>query len=250
MQEIIFNNPPIVEALIDIRVELSPEVTLEAIARFHDKVKGEFPDKQSRMSWKSDFQLKPGTVPEVSTLSGGPDGHLFHPADKSKIVQARLDGFTFNKLRPYQKWELFRDEAKKLWGYYLEVAKPKQITRLAVRYINRIELPFPFSQLQEYILTVPQVAAGLPQGMSQFLMQIVIPNTVIGAQAVITETIEAPVVRNNIEVLPLILDIDVIRNIALSPADPKLWTIFEELRKFKNEIFLKSLTEKTKGLFQ
>ena len=195
MQEIIFNNPPIVEALIDIRVELSPEVTLEAIARFHDKVKGEFPDKQSRMSWKSDFQLKPGTVPEVSTLSGGPDGHLFHPADKSKIVQARLDGFTFNKLRPYQKWELFRDEAKKLWGYYLEVAKPKQITRLAVRYINRIELPFPFSQLQEYILTVPQVAAGLPQGMSQFLMQIVIPNTVIGAQAVITETIEAPLLE-------------------------------------------------------
>jgi hypothetical protein len=145
-----------VEALIDMRVELPSEITLETIASFYDKIKIEFPDKQNRMSWKSDFQLRPGTVPEVSAPSGGPDGLLFHPADKSKIVQARLDGFTFNKLRPYQK----------------------------------------------------------------------------------------------IEVLPLILDMDVIRNVALSPTQPELWVIFEELRKFKNEIFLRSLTEKTKGLFQ
>ena len=250
MQEVTFNNPPIVEALIDIKVDLPSDVNLEVLGQFHEKVRAEFPDKQSRMFWKSDFQLKPGMVPEPSNVSGGPDGYLFHPADKSKIVQARLDGFTFNKLRPYQKWDLFRDEAKKFWEYYLEVAKPKQITRLAVRYINRIELPFPFGQMQEYILTVPEIAPGLPQGMSQFLMQMVIPNATIGAQAVITETIEQPFVKNNIEVLPLIFDIDVIKNISLSPTDPKLWTLFEELRKFKNEIFLKSLTEKTKGLFQ
>lgn len=250
MQEVTFNNPPIVEALIDIRVELPSEVNLETIALFHDKIKAEFPDKQNRMSWKSDVQVRPGTVPEVSTPSGGPDGFLFHPADKSKIVQARLDGFTFNKLRPYQKWELFRDEARKYWGYYLEAAKPKQITRLAVRYINRIELPFPFSQLKEYLLTIPEVAPGLPQETSQFFMQMVIPRNAIGAQAIITETIEIPVVKNNIEVLPFIFDIDVIKNIVLSPTEPELWTIFEGLRKFKNEIFLKSLTEKTKGLFQ
>ncbi len=248
MQEITFLNPPIVEALIDIRVELPAEINLETIAQFHQKVKDQFPDKQNRMCWKSDFQLKPGTVPEVSTLSEGPDGYLFYPPDKSKIVQARLDGFTFNKLRPYQKWGLFRDEAKKLWEHYLEIAKPQQITRLAVRYINRIELPFPFGQLREYILTGLEIAPDLPQGMSQFLMQMVIPNA--GAQAVITETIEPPIVKNNVEVLPLIFDIDVIKNIILSPTDPNLWANFEELRKFKNEIFLKSLTEKTKALFQ
>ena len=45
MQEVTFNNPPIVEALIDIRVELPPDITLEAIAQFHEKIKNEFPDK-------------------------------------------------------------------------------------------------------------------------------------------------------------------------------------------------------------
>ena len=49
MQEVTFNNPPIVEALIDIKVDLPSDVNLEVLGQFHEKVRAEFPDKQSRM---------------------------------------------------------------------------------------------------------------------------------------------------------------------------------------------------------
>ena len=72
-------------------------------------------------------------------------------------MQARLDGFTFYKLRPYQNGIRFCDEAKNFGDIILKLPNPKQITRLAVRYINRIGLSFRLVNYRN-ILTVPQVA--------------------------------------------------------------------------------------------
>lgn len=46
---------------------------------------------------------------------GAPDGFLLSSSDKLRIVQARLDGFTFSRLAPYETWERLRDEAKSAW---------------------------------------------------------------------------------------------------------------------------------------
>ncbi len=40
---------------------------------------------------------------ETLPSSGGPDGYLFRSPNEKKVVQVRLDGFTFNKLKPYDK---------------------------------------------------------------------------------------------------------------------------------------------------
>jgi uncharacterized protein (TIGR04255 family) len=45
------------------------------------------------------------------------------------------------------------------------------------------------------------------------------------------------------------LDIDVFREVSLEPDSEKIWEILEELRNIKNNIFFKSITQKTKELF-
>ena len=47
-----------------------------------------------------------------------------------------------------------------------------------------------------------------------------------------------------------IFDIEVYKNVNFLPNDPSIWLILEELRHFKNKIFLKNLTSKTKELFK
>lgn len=241
-----FPRAPITEALLDIRVKLPAHIDLTRLATFHDAVKDRYPSKQERVSWQGGFQIKPGAGPEMLPSSGGPDGYLFTSTDGRQIVQTRLDGFTFNRLKPYDKWEALRDEARELWQQYVRIAQPETVTRLALRYINRIEIPLPMKDFKEYILTTPEITPELPQGLESFFMRLVIPDPKTQAVAVVTEMME-PIAASS-KALPLILDIDVFREAAFDVND-RIWETFESLRSLKNDIFFKSVTPKAKELF-
>lgn len=245
-EKITIVNPPITEALLDIRVNLPKETTLETLLSFQNEIKEDFPNKKERHM--GTFQIRTGAAPEIFASSDRIDGYMFFAPDNQKIVQTRLDGFTFNKLKPYSKWETFSQEAKYLWDHYVKIAKPINIVRLALRYINRIEIPLPFGDFKEYILTNPEIAPGISQGLAEFFMQLVIPNADIQATAIVTETIEK--INDKSKVLPLIFDIDVGKNIILEPKSDEIWNIMDDLRNFKNQIFMSSVTDKTKGLFK
>ncbi len=243
-----YKSPPITEAILDIRASLPSDVTIEHLLTYHEEIKNLYPEKEQRMSWTGGFEFKPGSAPKIAAPSGGPDGYFFRSPSNSKIVQFRRDGFTFNKLKPYAKWEALRSEAKVHWERYLQIARPYEVTRLALRYINKIQIPLPFKDFKEYVLTIPDIAPGLPNAMSNMIMQLVIPNNQIDATANITETIEPTKAGQSF--LVFIFDIDVYRKVALKPDDGKIWAILEELRVFKNQIFKKSLTDKCKELFK
>lgn len=245
-EHIVFPNSPITEAIIDIRVELPEDITLAKLGTFHDYVMERFPEKQERISFTAGFKISQDG-PEPLSTSGMPDGYLFSSPSGKKIVQARLDGFTFNKLKPYENWELFNSEAHDLWNIYLELANPVKITRIALRYINRIEIPLPMKDFKEYILTVPEIAPELPQGLSNFFMRLEIPNPAIETTAIITQTMET---LTDDQRLPFIFDIDVFQSKAYSGNKTEMWEEFEKLRLFKNEIFFNSVTGKTKELFR
>jgi uncharacterized protein (TIGR04255 family) len=246
VENIPFPNPPIVEAMFDIRVTLPSESNLEVLLKFHDLIKNTFPTKKDRHALSGGFQFKVGTIPEVKSFADKVDGFLFHSADGKKIVQARLDGFTFNRLKPYSNWEDFSGEAKFLWSKYIEIAKPRNVTRLALRYINRIELPLPFSNFKEYILTIPEIGPNIPNELFSLFAKLTIPNEKINAMAIVTEAME----NQERNILPFVFDIDVFRNINLAPTDPRIESIMNELREFKNQIFLNSITSKAKEFFK
>ncbi|MCP5005758.1 MAG: TIGR04255 family protein [Planctomycetes bacterium] len=245
----LFPNAPITEALLDIRVELSNEVNLETLETLHDHndIKERFPVKKKRVSFLSGVKASPEGKISTFPTSGGPDGFLFQSPIEKEIVQARIDGYTFNKLKPYESWDAFRTEARKLWDIYFQITNPVRITRIALRYINRIEVPLPMNDFKEYVLTTPEVAPKLPQALNHFFMRLEIPNPDLPAIALITQTMEKP--TENLR-LPLILDIDVFCENIFIDSNEEMWDKFEKLRKFKNDIFFDSITEKTKELFK
>jgi len=243
-----FPKAPITEAVLDIRTNVSEKVDLSHLARFQEKIKERFPIKKERYSWKGGFQIGKGSVPEITGASGGPDGCLFKSKDNTKIAQVRLNGFTFNKLKPYSGWDVFYPEARELWEKYVDLTKPGNVSRLALRYINRIDVPLPIKDFKEYILTVPEIAKGLPQGLVECLMRLCIPNLDIAAHAMVTVSFKPR--KENLAILPIIFDIDVFKMVDFNPENEEIWETMKLLRDFKNDIFLKSLTKKTKDMFR
>ncbi|MBI2060115.1 MAG: TIGR04255 family protein [Nitrospirae bacterium] len=244
----IFPNAPITEALLDVRANLPTGTSIETLAAYHDSIRARYPLKRERQRWQVGHEFRPAGPPSILGPTGGPDGYIFESQDKKQAVQARLDGFTFNRLKPYHQWESLREEAMDLWGQYVELAKPTAITRLALRYINRIEIPLPAVDLKEYILTGPEVARGLPQGLANFFMRVMIPSPDSRATALVTLTMEVPTTVEG--PLPFIFDIDVFHEESMVPGSGGMPKVLENLHEFKNNIFFGSITDKCKKLFR
>lgn len=246
-EHIIFTNAPITEALIDIQVSFQSPPSLSTFESFHEALKGSLPVKEARHVVKSSTRFVKGvpqqTIPDEPYI----DGYRFRSPESNKILQCRQDGFTFNKLKPYENWEVFRTEANEYWKLFIEKVAPVKVNRLGLRYINRIELPLPFIDFKEYLLSAPEVAPKLPQSLSHFFMSFSIPYPEHGAMAIITQTMENQTLPAK---LPIILDIDVFQDVNFKPEDSGIWERLDLLRNIKNDIFSNSLTDKAKEMFK
>jgi uncharacterized protein (TIGR04255 family) len=230
---------PITEAVIDIRVELPSSTTLRELADFALGLENRFTDRQERRSIETRVELQQGSPPRIVVPSNRPDGYLFTSHSELLVAQARLNGFTLSRLRPYHDGDTFIQQATELWRRYVLVARPTKVTRLAIRNVNRIEMA-PGSELQQYVLTGPEIARALPQQMLDFFLRLVIPDAASGAVAVVTQTL-GPRTPEDVTI-PLIFDIDAFREIQLSPEGQEIWEALATLRTLKNRIFFRSLT--------
>lgn len=239
---------PIIEALLDVEVRLPPRVGSEVFEAYAEALKTRYPQKSIRQEWVAEFRFEANAGEHAGVPARQPRqiGFLLRSPDNLQVVQCRVDGFSFSRLSPYITWEQMTSEARGLWDLYVATCGPREIVRISLRYINRIVLPLPFVSFGEYLRTAPEIAPNLPQALSHFLMQLVLPFPQFRAFATLVETLEAE--RDS--ALPLILDIDITRRERMRPDSEGIWTAFEDLRHAKNDVFFESLTPRALELFQ
>lgn len=238
-----YENAPITEALIDIRVNLPVSATgLRLLESVHGRVRGTYPGKKRTLHVLGRFS---GGDAVGASATQTQTGFAFSSEDGRQVFQARHDGFTFSRLRPYVSWRELRDEARRLWEIYREVVTPETIDRVAVRYINQIDIPLPAIEHKDYFRTTPEVSPVLPQGLSGFFMQLQFPQPDFGGLLILTQAaVPAPNPNTN----SVILDIDVSKEAALAD-DEEVWGLLEVLRDKKNEFFEGCITDRTRALF-
>lgn len=231
-----YTRPPIVEALLDIQVELPGDFRLDKLLKCQQKVKSDYPE----MKLKHQNAVRASFGQEVtSSASSRHSGYAFISPDKKQLFQARQDGFTFNRLAPYPGWAEFIAEAQRLWEVYRQIAHPQGYKRVAVRTINKFDFPSPVVRMETFFRTFPELSGDLPQLMEGFFFQFNLPLPEVEAVASITETMIDPPAPGQSSV---ILDIDLFR-IEKLPSGPELWPLFERLRIWKNKVFEASITD-------
>lgn len=236
---------PITEALIDLRVDLPSGAVFANLEPFYEAVRDRYPVREELTGWSASVDLsKEGAA--FHGASSVQNGLLLRTSDRVRAVQARLDGFTFSRMAPYSNWQELRDEAKVLWSQYAAMVNPTRITRMAVRYINRIEIPMPVGRLDDHFLTRPELGDDLKLPVSGLLMRLILPDPSKQSFCIFTQASE-PATET---VQPFLIDIDVVREASTLPADEGVWSILEYLRNQKNAVFFSSLTEKTLRRFE
>lgn len=184
-----YTGAPITEALIDLRVDSISEVMLSTLKGLQYSIESDYSVCEDMFTVQG--QIQAGSTVAASA-SQTPIGYRFLSGDGKQILQARLDGFTFSRLAPYGKWEAFRDEARRLWELYRAVTNPTRVDCVAVRYINRLDLPLPLSDFKDYLRTVPEVSPDLPQGLSDYFMQLQLPQEDLEGMLIVNEVIIPP----------------------------------------------------------
>ena len=234
---------PIAEAVIDYRVLPQDGISADLFANLGASV-GEVYDQRLPMrSIQARFGFHPERPVEASQTEAAL-GWMYKSSAIAAVAQFRSDGFTFSKLEKYTTWQEVFGEAERLWRLYVLTARPSEVSRVAVRYINRLRLPGP-AELRDYFEAPPGLPAPMSQAITEFLMRFVINDAERDAKAIVTLALEPSIEP----ILPVLFDIDAYREIALPPDAPAIREIFDRLRALKNEIFFAWLTERTVEMY-
>jgi uncharacterized protein (TIGR04255 family) len=236
-------NAPIAEALIDIRIKMSGDFAVENLKKLQSSISPQYSENHEIRSISYRFESGKIMEKEMDSVIG----YRFLSNDGKQIYQTRLDGFTFNRLKPYESWDSFKNEAYRLWKYYAGLVSIETITRIAVRYINHLEIPIFANNMNEYISAPLGIPPNLELGLISSLTRFVMCEPDSGATAIITQAME-PI--TNDKKATIILDIDVFKESPFGKEDAEAWKMIENFRKIKNDVFFKSIKKKTEELFQ
>lgn len=235
---------PITEAVMDIRLQSRDGLSVDELRELSKGGGGE-----EFGAVNEQYNITAAIVtgsPTAQTTAPTKVGFQFRNAMADKVMQAQLGGWSFSKLAPYDCWEKFQQQGRELWNAYRAIVQPKQIIRVAVRYINRLDLPLPVDDFKKYLRTVPEISPDLSQVLSNFFLQAQIPQLDLEATLVINMT-QVPSPADT--AVSIILDLDLFRIINIPQDEDGIWEYFEQLRLRKNIAFEACITDAMRERF-
>lgn len=236
-------NPPIKEALVDLRIAADSAITAAALSSLREHLASDFPKVEERREFRAELRLEAGKILPPTGQDFGFNGLVFTSADGIRIAQFRKDGFTLNHLRPYPGADVLIAEGLRLWDLYRRLTSPVAVVRTALRYINQLELRYgPQDDFKRFLAVPAEMPTGTPQLVSGFLTRVVAhepPDVVI-----VTQTLET---TEDTSVVTLDIDAFLAENISVD--SPNVEAVLRRLRTLKNRVFFGLLTDEALDLY-
>ena len=178
-----YHNPPVVEALCEIYfAESSWDDTVPGA--FYERVKSRFPRKQRREIQEAKITMGPETsTAGVQRLT---PWMQFLTEDSSLMIQVAENLVVVNQLLPYRHFEDWEPIIYEALNVYNEVALPKNVVRIGLRYINRIEIPGTIISMEDYFTIYPSLPRTLGNRHGTFLVRVEVPQAELGHTVLIT----------------------------------------------------------------
>ena len=247
-----YRNPPIEEALCEFHFQPGPEWDQTVPGKLHLQLGSEYAGKpQEQKSMETEIQVHDGQPPSVQHRERLSRVRLL-TGDEKRIVSVGRDVMSVHMLRPYQGatleepggWEEFRSRISAALDAYWTVAQPTSISRIGIRYINKIAIPHRAVRLEDYLRSSLPKISGLPQEIGGFLIRVEYAYS-SDTRLVLTQGLtEAP--SDHVAVM---LDLDVIWKGAEPVRQDDAEQKVTELRDLERTAFEAIITDQARALF-
>jgi len=239
-----YKNPPVVEALCEIYFyESKWDGTLPGL--FFEKVRENYPKK--RELEQIGVQVSVSKEAQATQVQRGGRRIQFIKEDGSQLIQIENNLLVINQLRPYPRFEDWKPVVDRMLKHYSEVAQPKGIRQVGMRYINRIIIPAAKFKMEDYFTLYPEVPESLGAMHGKFMMRLEIPPKHKGHRLMVTfgtAPPESP--ETSVEMLD-IYDIFVLpQPFPIEDVDKYIIEAHENIEA----AFENSITRKTRELFE
>jgi uncharacterized protein (TIGR04255 family) len=234
-------HPPIQEAVMQFEFEgtsLSPD-QLERLAEVYVAQGWE---RQKIHNFQAVINTREEPQDAVVTTNSAFLGLVVIDPQKVYRVQLLSNAVAASNTRPYSKWEVLTEYAKRAFEEFVQIARPQAVKRISARFINRIP-PVPELTGFEQILERPPLPLeDLPGAtVTDFLRRHVVAGLPGGFTANLTIGTVAPEAGEGSHGKALVIDTDVFKFCHIEPNFDLLKSDLATLRSIKNTLFFGSL---------
>lgn len=242
--ERIYKNPPLAEALCEFQFIPNVPWDLTIPGLIYGRIKDRFPRRKQQAGLG--IQLRPTEKGVEHKIEPAPPRVQFLNQGETVLVQLAPDLLVVNQLKPYPGWIKFKSLIIDTFNVYREIANPKGIKRIGLRYINIFEFTSKNLRLDEYFNYYPFIPETMPKALSSFLVRSEFPYS-DEKEVLILQL--ASIIPRDPDLSSLVLDLDYAM---IAPEYISLDDIEEWVEKAHDEIertFETTINDKARDLF-
>jgi uncharacterized protein (TIGR04255 family) len=247
MSEQPYKQPPITEAVIELRFATAIET--DDITKVSAALKSLYPLQQPNRGIEVRLNVPPPGQQGVTAAHPiETHGNRLSTEDQTQIVLVWPAQFVFSQLAPYPGWDVFFERFCRDWAVWKRTLGYRKITRIGVRYINRIDIPAtaPIIEHEEYLNIYPHMPMDF-QSLMAYSVVAQLPLPDIGCILTLNSS-SAP--SQLLGHAAFIVDQDIAKDGDPPQNDEGIYTLLNQIRVKKNEVFEACIKPRARELFK
>lgn len=232
----IYASPPIVEALIEVR--LAADVNENRLKKAFDWLSGRYQERKA----EAQIEAKVEVPLRRATFTDKPAVYTLSSSDQTDACHLRVGSIAWLRRAPYLGWEAFRDRCEAELATVLKAYGDPRIARIGLRYINRIDVKIAEDGLSRYedYLNFKISHGDLLEPTNGFQWLLVKQFPEVQLQAMVQSASLEPEIPGYGAFL---FDIDVSREMDVPQKAENILEQLEAMRVLKNSIFEAGITD-------
>jgi uncharacterized protein (TIGR04255 family) len=238
-----YKNPPISEVVCEFQFGQDSSWDYAIPGLVYEKVQTTFPIRsQATRVTMGISAYQEAIAPQIGTMPL----MRFSTEDEKVLMQVGIHLLSIHRLKPYSSWEEFFPFIEDAFKSYCEIADPKSIHRIGLRYVNTIQITGEDIDLEDYFEFRPYVSSNLPRTVGPFTTAVQFPfeesRDVLNLQLASLAGISS-------DIVDIILDLDyfLVQSNKVEPNGVPQW--LDNAHKHIGDIFDASITDQLKQIF-
>jgi uncharacterized protein (TIGR04255 family) len=242
-----YQQPPITEAVIEIR--FSEPMPTADLAKVSDTFKSTYPHEQIVTDVSVQLYFRHDTQNTAQAKAIEKRGHRRSSPDQTELVLLWPAIFVVSQLAPYPGWDVFFARFQRDWNTWKRAVSYKNISRIGVRYINRIDIPVegrPVTHEEEFLNVYVHMPDEL-QPLAAWAVQGQLRLPDIGCKLTLNSSVVPSPLLGHVA---FVLDQDIAKDDRPPQNDAEIYELINQIRDKKNSVFESCITDKARRLFK